>query len=599
MRFGLFYEHQNPRPWKGERSEHKLLKDALEQVELADRVGFDYVWEVEHHFLEEYSHSSAPEVFLAAAAMRTERIRLGHGIVQIPPPVNHPARVAERVATLDLVSDGRLDFGTGESSSGAELGGFLVDRTLKREMWEDAMDAIVRMFVEEPFAGWDSRFFQMPPRNVVPKPLQRPHPPLWVACSRRETIHFAARNGIGALSFSFVEPEDAGKWVREYYELIESEECSPVGFAVNPSVAVVLPMMLHEDERTAIERGIDGAHFFGYSLAHFYGMAQHQPGRTNVWEEFLANRNERGFAREIVTAESAPLAVKIMQHGLGSLRGAIGTPDQVLDMLRRYEAVGVDQVIFVMQAGPNRHEHICETIELFGERVIPRFAEERENREREKAERLAPAIERALARREPAREAPPAYVVDEPAELVRAARTRRAGGLRERLGELGEEARRALRQGGQELLARLVRGASDQQLERRFGNRLAQRAIFTGMARQFEPKFAFGFEGDIVYELERGDGRAGDGASRPPGAGGRRGEPFRWTVRVKNGGATVLPGADGAPAVTFRLSVADWARLLAEEADPGELLFAGRFHVEGDLQMAMRVPEMFGAPPRF
>ena len=198
----------------GERSEHKLLKDALEQVELADRLGFDYVWEVEHHFLEEYSHSSAPEVFLAAAAARTERIRLGHGIVQIPPAVNHPARVAERVATLDLVSDGRVDFGTGESSSAAELGGFLVDRTRKREMWEDAIDAITRMFVEEPFAGWDSEFWRMPPRNVVPKPLQQPHPPLWVACSRRETIQFAARNGIGALSFSFVEPEDAGQWVR-------------------------------------------------------------------------------------------------------------------------------------------------------------------------------------------------------------------------------------------------------------------------------------------------------------------------------------------------------------------------------------------------
>ena len=112
MRFGIFYEHQLPRPWE-DGAEHRLLKDALEQVEIADRVGFDYVWEVEHHFLEEYSHSSAPEVFLAAASQRTKRIRLGHGIVQIPPQVNHPARVAERIATLDLISDGRLEFGTG------------------------------------------------------------------------------------------------------------------------------------------------------------------------------------------------------------------------------------------------------------------------------------------------------------------------------------------------------------------------------------------------------------------------------------------------------------------------------------------------------
>src|SRR6188508_2904879 len=139
MRFGVFYELQLPKPWSRD-DEYRLLNDALDQVELADRLGYDYAWEVEHHFLEEYSHSSAPEVFLAAASQRTKRIRLGHGIVQLPPQVNHPARVAERIATLDLLSGGRVDFGTGESSSGAELGGFLVDRERKREMWEDSLD---------------------------------------------------------------------------------------------------------------------------------------------------------------------------------------------------------------------------------------------------------------------------------------------------------------------------------------------------------------------------------------------------------------------------------------------------------------------------
>jgi alkanesulfonate monooxygenase SsuD/methylene tetrahydromethanopterin reductase-like flavin-dependent oxidoreductase (luciferase family) len=584
VRFGIFYEHQNPRPWTERRSEHALLKDALAQTELADRLGFDYVWEVEHHFLEEYSHSSAPEVFLAAAAARTERIRLGHGIVQIPPAVNHPARVAERVATLDLISDGRVEFGTGESSSAAELGGFLVDRTRKREMWEDAMPAIARMFVEEPFAGWDSEFWSMPPRNVVPKPLQKPHPPLWVACSRRETIQFAARNGIGALSFSFVEPEDAGQWVEEYYGIIESEQCVPVGFSVNPAVAVVLPMMLHDDEATAIERGIDGAHFFGYSLAHYYGMGRHQPGQTVVWDEFLANRDERGFARSIVTPDSAPLAVKIMQHGLGSLRGAIGTPEQVLDLCRRYQSVGVDQVIFVLQAGPNRHEHICESLELFAQRVMPEFTGDRDRIEQAKRDRLAPAVTRALARREPARQPPPGYVIDEPADLERAARSRRDGGLRSRVADLAEETRRSLRRGGQSALARLVRGASDAQLERRFGSDLAQRAIFTGMARQFEPNLAFGFEGDIAYELaHHGNGKA----------------PSRWTVRVRDGAAELVQGIEGTPAITFKLSIPDFARLIAEEVDPQELLFSGRFDIHGDLALATRVPEMFGAPPQF
>src|SRR5580693_8288838 len=162
MRFGLFYEHQLPRPWAMD-DEARIMRESLEQVELADRLGFDYVWEVEHHFLEEYSHSAAPEVFLAAASQRTKRIRLGHGIVNVMPAVNHPARVAERIATLDLLSDGRVEFGTGESSSAAELGGFLVDRGRKRAMWQEELGAIARMMVEEPFAGIEGEFVRMPP----------------------------------------------------------------------------------------------------------------------------------------------------------------------------------------------------------------------------------------------------------------------------------------------------------------------------------------------------------------------------------------------------------------------------------------------------
>ena len=588
MRFGIFYEHQNPRPWQDERSEHRLLQDALEQIEIADRLGFDYVWEVEHHFLEEYSHSSAPEVFLAAASQRTKRIRLGHGIVQIPPAVNHPARVAERVASLDLVSDGRLDFGTGESSSQAELGGFLVDRAQKRSQWEDAMAAITRMFVEEPFAGWDSEHFQMPPRNVVPKPLQKPHPPLWVACSRRETIHFAARNGLGALAFSFVEPEDAGKWVGEYYDLMRSTDCVPAGFAINPSVTLVLPMMCHDDEQEAIDRGIDGAHFFGYSLAHFYGMAPHHPGVTNVWEAFQRDRAEKGFSREIVTAEAAPLAVRLMQHGLGSLRGAIGTPEQITELIRRYDSVGVDQLVFVLQAGPNKHEHICESLELFGEKVLPQFAAEVDEKERKKAEELRPAIEAALARREPARSAPPGYVIDEVAELERARRSRRRpASLRSHAGELAGGARRALQSRGRASCARLVRGASDRQLERRFGSRLAQRAIFTAMARAFDPRLAQGFEGEIVYELRH----SVDGAPER--------SPEAWTIRIQGGRAVAVHGGSADAAVRIGIGVSDFARLVAGEVNPMSLLFEGRQEIEGDFHVASRLAEMFGGPAQF
>jgi len=408
VRFGIFYELQLPRPWDP-GAEHRLVQESLEQIELADRLGFDYLWAVEHHFLEEYSHSSAPEVLLAAASQRTTRIRLGHGIVQLPVGYNHPARVAERIATLDLVSNGRAELGTGESSSEAELGGFGVERATKRAQWEEALDVVTRLMVEEPFAGVDGRYVRMPPRNMVPKPLQRPHPPLWVACSRRDTIHLAATKGIGALSFSFVAAEEARSWVEDYYATIASEQCVPAGFAVNANLACVLPLMCHQDEATAVERGLDGSQFFGYSLGHYYVFGAHAPGGTDVWQEFEHNRDRFGFGHDAAVRSGQPLGAQLLEEGMGALRGAVGTPAQVRDLVAGYEAAGVDQLIFVSQAGRNRHEHICESLELFARAVMPEFHERAQAHETAKAERLAPAVADALARRPPPRSAPAGY----------------------------------------------------------------------------------------------------------------------------------------------------------------------------------------------
>ena len=336
MKFGLFYEHPLPRPW-AEDSEFELIQNALEQCELADRLGIDYVWEVEHHFLEEYSHSSAPEVFLAAVAARTKRIRIAHGIVQTPPGFNHPARIAERISMLDLVSDGRVDFGTGESSSEAELGGFMLDPEQKRAMWEEGTRVALRCMTEEPFTGHSGEFVTMPPRNVVPKPRQKPHPPVWVACSRRDTIHLAATKGIGALAFAFINPEEAKFWVDDYYTTL-ANECVPIGDVVNPNLACVTTFMCHPDEDVALARGLEGANFFGYSLAHYYVFGEHAPGRTNVWDEFVAQRAEKGYSPEAVEAareHGDRLGAKVMNESEGGffgLRGAIGTPDQVRDV---------------------------------------------------------------------------------------------------------------------------------------------------------------------------------------------------------------------------------------------------------------------------
>jgi alkanesulfonate monooxygenase SsuD/methylene tetrahydromethanopterin reductase-like flavin-dependent oxidoreductase (luciferase family) len=397
VKFGIFYEHQLPRPWDGE-SEHTLLKNALDQVELADQLGFHAVWEVEHHFLEEYSHSSAPEVFLAAASQRTKNIRLGHGIIQTSPKYNHPARTAERVATLDLISDGRVELGTGESATIIEMGGFGVNPELKREEWREGLEVTLRCMTEVPFTGHDGTYVSMPARNVVPKPYQKPHPPLWVACSRRETIHMAAQLGIGALTFAFIDPEEAKTWVDDYYETFEAE-ATPLSDSVNPNVACVTTFMCAETEQRAIEMGLEGANFFGYSLLH-YVVQPHDPGVTNLWEDYQKNRDAMGFAVNTAPRNEDGLEARVAgDGGAQGLRGAVGTPDQIRDFLLRYEECGVDQVIFVSQAGNNQHEDIMSSLELFGTKVLPEFAERDAKLESDKAQRMRGPIDKALARR--------------------------------------------------------------------------------------------------------------------------------------------------------------------------------------------------------
>jgi len=386
MKFGIFYEHQLPRPWK-ENDELKLYQDALDQVELADNLGIDYVWEVEHHFLEEYAHSSAPEVFLAACSQRTKNIRLGHGIKLMPPNYNHPARIAEEIATLDLVSNGRVEFGTGESSSLAELGGFKIPVEEKRDQWLEAVEQTCNMMAMEPYPGYEGKYFSMPCRNVVPKPTQRPHPPLWVACSNRETIKLAAKLGIGALTFAFVDPDEAKLWVDDYYRILK-EECIPIGHSINPNIAMVTSFGCHQDHDEAVKRMKEGFQFFSYGLGHHYIFGINKPGRTNIWEEFQKNKIKtqgRSTIEQKVTPDTeAP---------------GIGTPKELSAYLKKFEKTGVDQVTFIQQGGRNKHEHICEALELFASDVMPEFKEKEIQREKEKMEELEPYLKQAMKRK--------------------------------------------------------------------------------------------------------------------------------------------------------------------------------------------------------
>ena len=363
MKFGIFYELQCPRPWEPD-TEHKLYQNALSQVELADKLGYHYAWEVEHHFLEEYSHSPQPEVFLAAASQRTKQIRLGHGIIQLTS--NHPARVAEKVACLDLVSNGRVEFGMGEGASITELGPFDRQMEDKRAVWEDAVRCVLPMFKD---GGWeyDGPYFKFPLRNVLPKPIQKPHPPLWVACSQLETIEMAGRCGIGALGFQFLSADMANAWVHAYYNSFVLRQKKLADYQSNCNIAMVSYFMCAETDEEARRRA-DGVTFFQFSLAYYSNSRNREraaPGTVSLWEEYLKWK--------IANPE---LAEKALTGGL------IGSPETIRKKLRRFETSHVDQIILLNQAGKNSHPHICESLEMFASEVMPEFtAKEPEHQE--------------------------------------------------------------------------------------------------------------------------------------------------------------------------------------------------------------------------
>jgi alkanesulfonate monooxygenase SsuD/methylene tetrahydromethanopterin reductase-like flavin-dependent oxidoreductase (luciferase family) len=390
MKFGIFYELQLPKPW-GADDERQLVQDALLQVELADRLGIDYAWAVEHHFLEEYSHCSASEVFLAAAAARTKRIRLGHGIRQVIANYNHPARTAEAIAMLDLISNGRAELGIGEGATRLELAGFNISAKEKRAMSLEAAEQIANMLVMTPYPGFEGRSFKMPCRNVLPKPTQKPHPPMWMACTNRDTIKVAASNGLGALAFSFIDEAEARTWSSIYYNIIKSDQCVPLGHSVNANIAMVSAFSLHADSSEAARRGQEGFEFFRYAISALV-TKDTVPGRSRLFEEFQAERGTGALAATVAGAESLASA---FQRSLG-----IGTPAEFREHVRSFETAGIDQIILLQQAGRNKHTHICESLELLAREVLHEFAAKSPERDRRKAEELAPFIEKALARKQ-------------------------------------------------------------------------------------------------------------------------------------------------------------------------------------------------------
>jgi len=251
----------------------------------------------------------------------------------------------------------------------------------------EAGEQIANMMALDPYPGFEGKYFSMPCRNVLPKPVQKPHPPMWMACTNRDTIRVAASLGVGALAFSFVDPEEAKNWSDIYYGIIKSDECKPIGHTVNANIAMVSNFSLHEDREEAIRRGHEGFEFFGYALN---ALVAHDtvPGRTDMWGDYIKARGNR--TQEVIDAAKRADAIAT----------GIGTPDDMRAHLRAFQNAGVDQVIFMQQAGRNKHADICESLELFASDVMPEFKQEAAAREAKKQKELAPYIEAALKRKD-------------------------------------------------------------------------------------------------------------------------------------------------------------------------------------------------------
>ena len=374
MKFDLLYELQMPKPhdaW----SEYRCYHEALAQIELADRLGFDTVWEVEHHFLTEFAHSSAPEVFLSAVAQRTKRIRIGHGVVLLPHRFNHPIRVAERVAALDILSDGRVEFGTGRSSQ-FEQAGFEIDTETSREMWQESLEMIPRMWTEDPFQH-RGRFVTVPPRSIVPKPLQKPHPPIWMAATSPQSWEIAGRNGIGILGLTiFVSVPQLEDRVRAYRQALT--QAKPVGRFVNDKVGAFTIVHVAETKEQAVANGgADAAiNYLLYAFRVLGGFAD--PSGRGMERDYADLEIKSTPYRDLI-AKEYPIIVK-MQRNECTFEDLdqedmviVGDVDHVIRKVERYKAAGLDHLLSLMQVDRVPHPAVMKSIDLFAKHVMPRF----------------------------------------------------------------------------------------------------------------------------------------------------------------------------------------------------------------------------------
>src|SRR5919108_4568694 len=387
MQFGLLYEMQ--RPFEGTNIDwNTLYKETLEQCELADQMGFDNLWFVEHHFLTGFSGSPCPEVIFGALSQITKRIRIGFGVSILP--YHHPIRVAERVAMVDQLTDGRVEFGTGRSNAYEQMG-LGVDPRDTRAMWEESITMLPQIWQSDEFS-WEGRFWKVPPRRVLPKPYQKPHPRMYLACTQTESFKLAAEKGIGVLSSSTYATSVLAQHVKAYRENIE--HAKPVGAFVNAFWGNNVHAFCGEDNREARE-------LCARSLKAFFGPDKpYIQGRINAYEELLEawggvpDHLQADFGRWLRQSDEAHKAQAIqagisLDSGPGAARAAFaqldsttladrgviiaGNPASCIKTCQMYEDIGVDQVMLIMQTETIPHKKVMGSIERFGKEVIPAF----------------------------------------------------------------------------------------------------------------------------------------------------------------------------------------------------------------------------------
>ena len=362
MKFGLFYQIQVPKPW-GEESTAKRIWEALDQIVYAEEMGYESVWFSEHHFRPVWSHNSAPDLTLAAVTQRTSRIRMGIGVVLAP--IHHPLHTAARMATLDILSKGRVDVGLGRTGYPYQLTPYGSDLEDTRVMWEEFAEVLPKAWTQE-VTSYDGQYFKIPPREVLPKPLQKPHPPLRSACGSDETVRLAAEMGLGALVGSEGGPEKVGNLLDLYRKTLKS--ATPKGM-VNNQNALMTAGFCHEDPKVVSTRGVE--------LVNWYLEQQRERARL-VWrgvDPATVPPDYQGYYEKDMKLAAGPhpgekTAQDVVNQGTSFL---VGTPEDCIKFVEAYEDMGVEQVFSLNAIGPESHEETMNSLKMFGEHVIPYF----------------------------------------------------------------------------------------------------------------------------------------------------------------------------------------------------------------------------------